>query len=422
METDPTSRTDPPPRRREQGEPNSGLVILAPNPFISFGLRLGRDEICAWIVSTGATLAAAALLRLFARDLSAAALAPILALVGPLAEKPGLFIYYFREAFRKYRSTPAGRRKPRRHYFAGAIRAGWPSLRADLLYHDPAYTVLLWLLLRVTGTQSVAGATLLAAAAFITAVALASSLEVLSIDLRYAFLLRKLRRAGFVTKSYYEAHFLVDPEGDPTFAPETIIDRLRERFRLPVRTSYSYRDLYLTRNSLAVYNGRRPYLRLRQRIGEDGEISKQALQVMYTRAKEVRSGTPGLYRCFATLKEKAGFDFGPDREMPWTIEAIPDPSVRAVARRLSDAAPDREVRFQRQVAMDHDGLFISVDIPPSAPHPAGAYWLEVKIRKDIEQLRTATEYIAWKLPVRATTRTKCDAMARSTIRAKIEAQ
>ncbi len=419
MEKNPTGPAGVPLRPLNRDDPHSGLVSLDPNPFIAFGLRLGRDEITAWIVSTSATLAAGGLLRLFAPGLSPAARAPLLAVVGPLAEKPGLLAHYFKEAFRRYRAAPPGRRQSRGSYFLRALREGWPSLRADLLYHDPVYTVLLWLLLRVTGSQSVAGATLLAAASFATAVAVASGLEVLSIDLRYAFLLRRLRRAGFAVKSYYEAHFLVDPEGDPAFAPERIIDRLRERFRLPVRTSYSYRDLYLTRNSLAVYNGRKPYLRLRQRIGEDGEISKQALQVMYTRAKEVQTGEPGLYRCFATRKEKAGFDFGPDIPMPWTIGEIPAPRARSVARKLSDSAPDREVRFRRQVAMDPEGLFISVDIPPTAPHPAGAYWLEVKIRDDITQLRAATEYIAWKLPVRATTKTKCEAMDRSTIRAEI---
>ncbi|MBN2451359.1 MAG: hypothetical protein JXR77_13290, partial [Lentisphaeria bacterium] len=224
-------------------------------------------------------------------------------------------------------------------------------------------------------------------------------------------LCRRLRRAGFEIKSYYEARFLVDPEGDPTFAPERVLHRLQAVFGLPVRTDLSYRDLYLTAHSLAVYNGRRPYLRFRQRRTADGTVTKQAVQVLYTRAREVRrGGEPSLYRCFATRKEKAGFDFGRDQPMPWSVAAIPDPRVRALVRRFADAEPDREIRFRRHVAMDPEGIFLSVDIPPTAPHPEGAYWLEVKARDDLEELRAVTDYIAWKLPVRATTQSKCDAM------------
>ncbi|MBN2560012.1 MAG: hypothetical protein JXQ75_03680 [Phycisphaerae bacterium] len=385
-----------------------GLIEIAPNPYLSFGLRLGRDEIHAWVVSTVGTLAVGLLLDLFARGLSASLRAAILAVVGPLAEKPGLFFHYFREAFREYRATAPGNRKSRLQYVGKAIREGWPSLRADLLYHDPAYTLLLWLLLRLTGTQSAFVAALLAGASFVTAIAIASGLEVLSIDLRYACLLRRLRRAGFVTKSYYEARFLVDPEDDPAFAPERVLDRLQKQFALPVRAVQTYRDLYLTGNTLSVYNGRKPYLRLRQRKKEDGTVSKQAVQVMYTRAREVRNAEPSLHRCFATRKEKAGFDFGVDQPMPWKIQDIPDPRVRDLVKRFSDTVPDREVCFQRHVAMDPAGLFISVDIPPTAPHPEGTYWIEVKTRDNIDMLRSATDYIAWKLPVRATTKSKCE--------------
>lgn len=384
------------------------LVELTPNPYLSFGLRLGRDEIHAWVLSTAATLLASGLMHLFGGGVSEGLRAVVLAVVGPLAEKPGLFVHYFREAFQRYKSAGAGQRKPPWHYVAQAIREGWPSLRADLLYHDPAYTVLLWLLLRLTGSESVVGATLLAGVSFVAAIVIASGLEVLWVDFTYWRLFRILRRAGFVKKAYYEARFLVDPDDDAACAPDKALDRLRQHFNLPVRTTYTYRDLYLTEHSLAVYNGRKPYLRLRQRCAADGSVSKQAVQVMYTRAKEVPGAEVSLYRCFAARKEKAGFDFPLDQEMPWSIDAIPDERVRMVVRRFSDTGPCREVRFQRHVAMDPQGLFISVDIPPRSPHPAGAYWLEVKVRDDLDMLRNATAYIAWKLPVRATTKTKCD--------------
>jgi hypothetical protein len=374
---------------------------------------LGRDEVYAWVISTAATFAASALLPRVAGGLSAGAYALILALVGPVAEKGGLFVHYFRGAFREFRRAEPGERRALRHYVAKAIRAGWPSLRADLLYHDPTYTVLLWVLLRVTGSQGMVGATLLAGVSFVAAVAIASALDVLWVDLMYALLHWRLRRAGFVTKSYYEARFLVDPEGDDTFSPQNTLDRLQAHFNLPVRTTHLYRDVYLTAHSLAVYNGRRPYLRFRQRTDEDGSVSKQAVQVMYARAREVRTGSLSLYRCFTTLKQKSGFDFPLEEPMPWRTDQIVDGEVARIVGRLSSTNEHREIKFRRHVAMDPHGLFVSVDIPPQSPAPTGAYWLEVKSRHDVEALRGASDYIAWKLPVRATTQMKCEPLWRA---------
>ncbi|MBN2131660.1 MAG: hypothetical protein JW741_19330 [Sedimentisphaerales bacterium] len=384
------------------------LVQLTPNPYLHFGLRLGRDEINAWLLSTGVTTAVGALLAVFGGLLPAAAHAPILAVVGPLAEKPGLLFHYVKAAFCTWREAPPGERRSRRYYVRQAVRDGWPSLRADLLYHDPSYSILLWGLIRIAGNPSVPAVALLAAVSFFTAIAWASGLDVLWVHCAYKLLHVRLRYAGFVRKSYYEARFLVDPEDDTAFSPEKALDRLREHFALPVRTSYTYRDRYLTSLSSAVYNGRKPYVRFRQRTAEDGSVSKQAVQIMYTRSREVGRHATELYRCFVIRKEKFGFDFAPDQSMPWKVEEIPDTLVARLVRRLGAEDRLKDVFFRRHVAMDPNGIFISVDMPPQYPAPDGTYWIEIKSRENLDTLHRVSDYIAWKLPVRATTQTKCD--------------
>lgn len=42
----------------------AGQVELVPNSYVAFGLRLGRDEVTAWILGTAATIAAGELLAL----------------------------------------------------------------------------------------------------------------------------------------------------------------------------------------------------------------------------------------------------------------------------------------------------------------------------------------------------------------------
>lgn len=385
-------------------------VELTPNPVVASGIRLGRDELIAAGWSAFWTTVAKGIFLLIGHEtLPLPVQALLLAVIGPLTEKPGLVSCYIAAARRQYRATPAAERQPLGFYVKLAWKEGWPTLRADLLFHDPSYIVLLWLLLHTVPQAGPATVALLSAVSFVTAVVIASGLDVLAVHLMYRRLLSRLNRAGFVTKRYYEARFLVDPEGDERYAPERVLDRLQAHFRLPVRAVHTYRDIYLTGHSLAVYNGRKPYLRFRQRLNDDGSVSKQAVQVLFTRAREVGGGTPGLYRCFATLKEKAGYDFPPDQPMPWRAGDIPDPGVARLVRRLADAGERREVCFSRYVAMEPDGLFVSIDKPPQIAAPAGAYWLELKSRTDVAALRAASDYIAWKLPVRATTRTKCDA-------------
>lgn len=385
-------------------------VVLTPNPYRKFFIQLGRDEIYAWVLSTVATGAVSLLLYYLARDMALSTRALILAFTGPIAEKPGLFFEYVKNAFREYSDTDDESRQPRSHYVRKAFRDGMPTLLTDVTCHDPAYALLFWLLMHLYGGTSSLSAAVIAGVSFFTAVAIASTAKVLFVDAMFQWHRYRLRKAGFVQKSYYESRFWVDPDGDENFLPENVLARLQKKFNLPIRTSYTYRDVYMTKYSDSVYNGRKPYLRFRQRFSEDGTISKQAMQVMYTRSREIGTHISELYRCYATRKEKFGFDFPLAQAMPWKPEGIPDGKASRFARRLSNAGNLNKVGFTRHVVMAKNGLFISIDIPPHPPEAPGSYWLELKSRTDLDSLRETSDYIAWKLPVRATTKTKCDAL------------
>jgi len=58
--------------------------------------------------------------------------------------------------------------------------------------------------------------------------------------------------------------------------------------------------------------------------------------------------------------------------------------------------------------MAEDDLFISIDRPTDSDTGTNIYWLEIKVREDLKRLEEASDFIAWKLPVRATTKMKCD--------------
>ena len=393
-------------------EKSEKLVEVTPNPVVKFGVQLGNDEIMAWIVSTVATGVVGLLIKCSAGDMSDASRVAILAIVGPIAEKPGLFFNHFLDAVREYRAADAQDREPLSSYVRRAFREGLPSLITDILLHDPVYALLLWGLLSLSASSSPWVASLLAFLCFFVAVGVAAALKVAFVERWHRWQLRRLKRLGFVQKNYYEARFLVDPDGDEALFPVPTLDRLQKVFNLPIRTRYTYEDVYVTKHTLASANGRKPYLRFRQRTAEDGKPSKQAVQVMYTRSKEVKDGKLELYRCFMTRKEKSGYDFPLDKPMPWTDEGIADRKVARVVKRLSTAPERLEVQFMRHVAMDPEGIFISVDIPPPDDAPEGTYWLEVKSKDDLDALHEASDYVAWKLPVRATTKTKCDALWR----------
>jgi hypothetical protein len=385
------------------------LIELTPNPYVAFGIRLGRDELFAGLSSAFWTfLFKLGFIWLCASLVGSHIEMIVLAIVGPVFEKPALFTKYIIDAWGEYKSTDPHDRRQVRYYLKRVWREGWPTLRADLLYHDPAYSALLWFMLWISSGAGLVSVAVLSAVSFITAVAIASIAEVIAVECAYIWRHRRLRTAGFVMKSYYEARFLLDPDGDPNHAPQIVLDHLQEQFDLNDRKVFTYRDVYVTENCIAVYNGRKPYLRFRLRLTEDGEVSKQAVQVMHTLSREVKIKSPGLYRCYAMHKRKLGYDFPLDGPMPWDSSEIPDARVGGIVKGLQSGDQRREVRFSRDVAMGDTKLFISVDTPAEPKDDSGRYWLEVKVRDNLDLLREVSDYIAWKLPVRAATQSRLE--------------
>ena len=132
---------------------------------------------------------------------------------------------------------------------------------------------------------------------------------------------------------------------------------------------------------------------------------------MHTKTREIKIGGISTFRCFTTLKQKSGFDFPLDQSMPWTPAKIGDKKVRHLVKRLASGETCQEVRFERHVAVNPESdIFISIDFPFKVPVLTGAYWLEIKSRGNLDELRKISDYIAWKLPVRATTQMKCEAL------------
>ncbi|MCK5879029.1 MAG: hypothetical protein KAH24_04585, partial [Holophagae bacterium] len=383
-------------------------IELAPNPYLAFGMKLGRDECFAAISSAFWTVVAKLLISLLGGSIALHIENMILAVVGPIAEKPALLASYIHGAWKEYRDTNPDERKPVNHYVRRVFKEGWPTLRADLLYHDPSYSIMLWMMLHAAPTAGPLTVALFSGISFAAAVALASTAEVLFVEAAYGRRHRWLRRAGFITKSYYEARFLLHPGSDPTLAPAAVLDHLQKEFGLEDRKTYTYRDVYLTENSLAIYNGRKPYLRFRQRLRKDGSVSKQAVQVMHTRAKEIREKAFTLYRAVATRKRKSGFDFPLDQPMPWTADEIPDAMVRRIVTRLQTGHSQRKVCFKRDVAIGSNDRLVSVDHFYEESPTHGGYWIEVKSRDDLDFIREITNHIAQKFPVHGTTRLKCE--------------
>jgi len=385
------------------------LIEFTPNPIIEFGMRLGRDELIAAGWSAFWTAIVKLGLVLWGADkISLEKQAIILALAGPLFEKPGLISAYIKDTIKLYKQTPESERASLSFYIKKVLKDSWPTLRADILYHDPGYTLILWLLIHSIPSASLLLVALLSAVSFSTAVVIAAGLDVLTIKLMYKRLTWKLQNAGFKKKTYYETRFLIDATDDERYSSDKVLGFLQEHFNLPSKFKHTNTDVYLNKYTEKVFNGRRPYLRFRQRTDENGKITKQAVQVMYTSSRQLHNKSDCLYRCFITPKEKFGYDLPLDLSMPWEPDQIQKEKIATVVKRLCNTKERKKVSFVREIIMADDNLFLSVDRPTDSDSGTNIYWLEIKVHEDLKRLKETSDFIAWKLPVRATTKMKCD--------------
>lgn len=371
--------------------PADALIERAANPIVAFGRQLGRDELYA--AALGAVLTAlvyAAIGWWHGGEAPVAVMAAVLPWVSPLCEKPGLVSHYVAEAFAARRREGGG--------LGGHLRRSLldgralQTVRADLLYHDPAYAALMAAGIWVLQPEGAAAVAFLSVLAFSCAVAVAAGAEVATVELGFRRLVARLSRSGFAVESYHETRYLIVADG-PEAAPEAVLDRIAREFGLGERMVLHYDDLYYRDHRLPGFNGRAPTVRLRTVRSADGACVRRTVQAVYTRAAEIGRDDPSLFRCFAVRKDKLS--------MPVPGDGVPAASLGAVGARGEPTA----VRFSRVVARDPAGLFVSADV---LERPGGrrVFWIEAKVRGDLGLLKRANEFIAMRFPVRGTTKGK----------------
>lgn len=373
----------------------TALIERAEHPVVAFGKQLGRDEIYAAVLSAVLTAVAYWLLDLATEgEPSTALMAAVLPWVGPLLEKPGLVAHYVGEAVVAKKAEGG----PLWGHLKRALTDGraWKTVRADILFHDPAYTALMALGVVLFQPDGSAAVGFLAVLSFFGAVLVAALLEVSLVEHGYRRLARRLSGLGFAREGYWETRYLIVAD-DPRHSPEAVLEKLAARFGLADRMVLRYEDVYYGSAGLPGFNGRGGQLRMRSVWADDGahlEPERRTLQVVYTRAAELGRDEPSLFRCFAVCKDK--------HAMPVPFGAEPPRPVLRAFRPVEE----RKVVFWRHVARDPAGLLVTVDVMSRDGGSPSTYWIEAKVRSDLELLRAANEFIAMHFPVRGTTKGK----------------
>lgn len=370
--------------------PGENRIAVPAHPFWSVFRRFGRDESIAMLVNILGT----GIMSLF----SASAWA--LSLVGPIVEKIGFFPAHFWEAWTVWRTTPASKRKPLRHYLLRAFKGGAVSLGEDILIHDPIYILLMMIGIHI---YPGAPAWLLAGASFVLAVFAVAGLELGCTELRYVLFKRRLFTRGFESEEYYESRFLVSAEKEP----EEVLNRLSAEFGLDTAMELDFHDRYF-QIDVPHYSGRTPRARLRDRGNEEMAAKgrpwgakARSVQVIFTRAVERSPEQLGQYRYFPIKKDKI-YHLLDGSTMPTRLQEVPDDGVRALLERVRRKDSYTEIRFRRRLAHNKD-LLASVD------HVAGDHpcWvLELKTHRNIRLLMKAMRFVMMEFPVMQTTHGK----------------
>lgn len=367
------------------------------NPLVSFGKQLGRDEIYAAILSAVFTAVAYAIIDFLSNgDPSLWLTATVLPLVGPVLEKPGLVAHYVGEGVRDWRAQGG----PLSGHIKRCLTDGraWRTVRADVLYHDPAYTALMALGIAVFAPSSAVQVGLLTVIAFFGAVTVAALLEVAYVELRYKMYVKGLRQKGFETEDYYEVRYqLIEPPQDRE--AEQILDDMAAKFGLTERYNFSYEDKYFVAYGLRGFNHRSATLRFRdRRTGDGSELCQRSLQAVYTHPREVRDAGVSLYRCFPVRKQKHYQRLENDTPFGDALRAFQGGTGLASARDLN------VVRFRRLAARDPNGLYVSIDVVGERP----VLVIEIKVRNDLQLLKQASDFVAMRYPVAGTTLSKAE--------------
>lgn len=376
------------------------LIKLAPNPYIHFGKKFGRAQ--AYAASIGGVLTAIATV---VTDL---VLGPgskiikdiIVAGFMPVVEKPALLTHEFKSAFKKFKKTPKKERLKIRTYFFGALKEGWPTLKADILYHDLTYIISLAIMRQFLPDES--GATriiltgLFAILAFLIGFSFATIMGVKDIERQYKKFKKKLSQIGFKKDQYYEIKLLIQPY-DKNDMPKQVLKRVQKKFNLKNKQKIKYIDRYFVTTNLSSYNGREPYLRFREKINEKGE-SKSSLQLIFTKPGEIFRTTRTLFRCYTLEKHKYIYPI-------ITKGKIKNKKVnKLLTKYIPKDSKFRKIKFDRFLLENPKTLFVSTDV--TSLKNLDKYWIEIKTRKNLNLLKAANDFIAKEFPVEVTTLNK----------------
>ncbi|MFA4884157.1 MAG: hypothetical protein WC601_00035 [Desulfotomaculaceae bacterium] len=392
-----------------QAKETVDLIVIPESPYIHFGREFGKDELLALGVGAGATALANILLDwLYDGHCPLHIKAPILAVVQPVVEKPMLVFRHIKNAYDN--AEPAG--KHDLSWLLGiakkGLKDGWPTLKADIIYHDSNQAINMGILTCLFDPQtSWLKAAILQAVSFTTAFLEAVFLEVKSVTLKHVLYSRKLHKIGFESERYYELRYMIVPDrpaNDPTAVLQNIADKFGlTRFDVGIR----YHDKYVREATLAGFNDWGASTRFRDRPTENGKGFMRSVQVVFTKPFELAREKRGAYNCFPVEKWKHYYLF-PDNRMYWQAAEIPEQRVGRVIKRIEGKGDYHEVKFWRCGASDPKGLLVTIDIPDRSgkEDTASPYLIEVKVRKNLKLLVAFNNFLLREYPADPITKSK----------------
>ena len=370
-------------------------IKLPPNPMWEVFKRFGRDESTSGLVNVGFTALASPFLR-GKND-------GLLAAVGPVVEKVGLFYWYFKDAIEVYKTTPRKDRKNIMKYFGKAFYDGLPTLAEDLLVHDPIYATLLYTGLKTNPTTPT---WMLSSLSFVLAVVAASAIEVGVKEGMYKGYKKKMKKAGFGFEDYLESRFFIRKDKDPM----VVLEAIKDEFDLGDIGTWTYSDRYVN-DEIPDFNGRGSYMRLRKRVNnsDDNDIMQSA-QIVFRQTRQIGKREVAAHNYFLCKKEKLYTTF--DGDMPLSIDDVDDEVVREKLElahkgnwfhqkfgKMEHGTSYRDVLFERSYAKDEHLLASADSVRAQRPFNV----IELKARTDVALLKEAMRYVMIEFPVLPTT-------------------
>lgn len=160
----------------------------------------------------------------------------------------------------------------------------------------------------------------------------------------------------FKRDKYFEARFFFEDHDEAMDA----VNYMAHKYGLCDPYAIEYRDLYFA-DRMPVFNGRSPYVKLRQRETRSGGMHR-ALQVVFRIAEEMDPKAIDQFRYFVTRKTRYKLYF--DQEQ--TVEGIPDIRDNKTRRFLKVLSKKGEIvedlRFRRTLAQAPGKLYVATDI------------------------------------------------------------